>query len=383
MKKQRSTADDHERLMDAVGLLAGGIAHEFNNLLTAIQGYVDLLDDKSEANASREADLNEIRLATRRAAALTRQLLAFSRKQFLTPTLLRTADVVTAIMPMLTRQRGDGVELKATTSGRGVVLADEGQLEQVLLNLVANARDAIADVGSITIETRDVVLDKSHPAWHPGVAVGPYALIAVTDTGRGMDAETQSRVFEPFFTTKETEGTGLGLATVYGIVKQSNGLITVDSEVGRGTTFAIYLPLHEDPATLDSAAGVHGSAGRILVVEDEKMVRELVSRTLDRAGYTVIATGNPLEALAIANREPAPLDLLITDVILPEMQGPALAEELQRRQPGCRILYMSGYTANALVREGEHGRAMEFLQKPFSLDALRNKVREILQSRQQ
>jgi len=377
-------SNDESRLLDTIGQLAGGIAHEFNNLLTAIQGYTDLLDDSSEGEAGKQAHLNEIRLATRRAAAVTRQLLAFSRKQFLAPRAVRTADVVAGITPMLTRLIGETIDLKTTASGRGVVMADEGQLEQVLVNLVVNARDAMPHGGSVAIETSDVVLDDSHAARHPGVPAGRYAMISVSDTGCGMDKETERRAFEPFFTTKSTgHGTGLGLATVYGIVKQSNGHISIVSEVGRGTTFKILLPVGAGTAYVDdppaaARAPSKGGAERILIVEDEDMVREFVSRTLRRAGYSVIAASNPVDALAIADREPMAIDLLVTDIVLPDMKGPALANELRRRRPDCRVLYMSGYTADVIVRQGWHDGKMEFLQKPFSLETLRSRVREVL-----
>jgi CheY-like chemotaxis protein/histone H3/H4 len=380
MKERPPAANDEHRLLDAIGLLAGGIAHEFNNLLAAIQGYTDLLDDTNESNVTRRADLDEIRLATRRAATLTRQLLAFSRKQLLTPKLLRTSDVLEAIGPILRRLVGDRIELEVITDGRDTVMADQGQLEQALVNLVANARDAIDRDGRITIETRDVLLTGDGEG-SAGVPPGHYAVITVSDTGCGMDQETQTRIFEPFFTTKPRDrGTGLGLAIVYGIVKQSNGHVSVDSEIGRGTTFRIYLPLYTGAAGTEGIpepANMRAGSERILVVDDEEKVREFVNRALLRVGYTVLVAATPQAALEIAERESTSIDLLLTDVLLPEMKGPALAHEVRLKQPACRVLYMSGYTANAVTREGED-RDADFLQKPFSLDTLRTKVREVL-----
>jgi PAS domain S-box-containing protein len=375
----------HSQKMDAIGQLAGGVAHDFNNLLTAIQGYADLLADKIVGEDDKQADLNEIRLAARRAATLTRQLLAFSRKQHLNPKTLRVADVVAGIVPMLNRLVGETIDLKTTASGRGVVVADEGQLEQILVNLIVNARDAMPHGGQISIETSDALLDDEYAAHHPGIAAGRYVLLAVSDTGSGMDPRTRERIFEPFFSTKpKDQGTGLGLATVYGIVKQTGGHIRVYSELGAGTTLKIYLPLSgEIVETSDAAPRIVPAGGteRILLVEDEEMVREYVHRMLKRKGYTVLVASMPSEALAIAQREAVPINLLLTDVVMPQMNGPVLASELRRWQPGCRVLYMSGYTANAILRQGWHEGEIDFLQKPFTQDALGSKVREILDRR--
>jgi PAS domain S-box-containing protein len=375
----------HSQKMDAIGQLAGGVAHDFNNLLTAIQGYADLLADKIVGEDDKQADLAEIRLAARRAATLTRQLLAFSRKQHLNPKTLRVADVVAGIVPMLNRLVGETIDLKTTASGRGVVVADEGQLEQILVNLIVNARDAMPHGGQISIETSDALLDGEYAAHHPGITAGRYVLLAVTDTGSGMDQRIRERIFEPFFSTKpKDQGTGLGLATVYGIVKQTGGHIRVYSELGVGTTLKIYLPLSgELVATSDAAPRIVPAGGteRILLVEDEEMVREYVHRMLKRKGYTVLVAPTPSDALAIAQREAAPINLLLTDVVMPHMNGPMLASELRRWQPGCRVLYMSGYTANAILRQGWHEGEIDFLQKPFTQDALGTKVREILDRR--
>jgi two-component system, cell cycle sensor histidine kinase and response regulator CckA len=372
----------HSQKMDAIGQLAGGVAHDFNNLLTAIQGYADLLADKIVGENDKEADLNEIRIAARRAATLTRQLLAFSRKQHLNPKTLRVADVVAGIVPMLTRLVGETIELKTMTSGRGVVVADEGQLEQVLVNLIVNARDAMPRGGRITIETSDAALDHDHASHHPGMAAGRYVMLAVSDTGCGMDQRTRERIFEPFFSTKpKDQGTGLGLATVYGIVKQTGGHIRVYSETGLGTTLRIYLPLSGELVATNTASPRIVPAGgteRILLVEDEEMVRQYVHRMLRRKGYSVMVAATPKEALVIAEGQSAPIDLLLTDVVLPGMNGPALASELRRTQPACRVLYMSGYTANAMLDQGWHEGEIDFLQKPFTQDALGGKVREIL-----
>lgn len=311
--------------MEAVGQLAGGIAHDFNNLLTVIHGYAELLADSlSEADLHR-ADVNEITRAAERAATLTRQLLAFSRKQILAPRVLRLGDVVAELAPML-RRLIKAIDLKTITTESGQVKVNAGQLEQVLMNLAVNARDAMPTGGRLTIETADVSLDERDALHHPSARPGPHVVLAVSDTGHGMDAATQARVFEPFFTTKpQGQGTGLGLATVYGIVKQSGGHIWVDSEVGRGTTFKVYLPRTEEPAQAVQARAVAVSNLRgtetVLLIEDEGMVRNFVEKVLSRRGYTVHAFGDPGRAIEFVRSHRATIHLIRSDVVLPGTNG--------------------------------------------------------------
>jgi len=369
--------------MDAVGQLAGGIAHDFNNLLTAIQGYATLLSDSFQIGDGRRNDVREINRAAERAAELTRQLLAFSRKQMFELRVLTVSAVVDEMAPMLRRLVDETIEVTTTSRARGRVKADPAQLQQVLLNLVMNARDAMAGGrGRITVETSDLTLDGTYAQHHAATPAGPYVMLAVSDTGHGMDAATQARIFEPFFTTKpQGRGTGLGLATVYGIVKQSGGHVWVYSEVGCGTTFKIYLPATGEIAEVPSEGGSPvppHSAARVLLLEDEDGVRRLVTKVLERRGYVVHATGDPAEALALAERRDVKIDLLLTDVVLPGMSGRAVADAVETLQPACRILFMSGYTDDAVVRHGVLHAEARFLQKPFRADALVQKVAEAL-----
>ncbi len=371
--------------MEAVGQLAGGIAHDFNNLLTAILGYADLLATDAGKESPLSESIGEIRKAGERAASLTRQLLAFSRRQVLEPKVLDLNELVENLQRMLRRLIGEDIELvTALDPDVGRVRADAGQTEQVVMNLAINARDAMPKGGTLTIETKDVQLDEAYAREH--LVVGPagsYVMLAVSDTGVGMSAETKSHIFEPFFTTKgKGKGTGLGLATVYGIVKQSGGYIWVYSEPGRGTTFKIYLPRVEGAAR---AAGTRRPSKRptagsetVLLVEDEQSVRSLARRILQSNGYTVIEASGPEQALEATRHHEGPIHLLLTDVVMPEMSGPELASRLAKRQPDLKVLFMSGYTDDAIVRQGLVAEGGHFLQKPFAPEGLALKVREVL-----
>jgi two-component system, cell cycle sensor histidine kinase and response regulator CckA len=370
--------------MDAIGRLAGGVAHDFNNLLTVILGYSDVLLQGLEPGLLHEAT-QEVRQAGERAAALTRQLLAFSRKQTLVPEVLDLGDVVSGLSTMVVRLIGEDVKVSVVVSpGLGRVKADRGQLEQVVVNLAVNARDAMPKGGSLIFELQNVELDDAYAATHAEVKPGPYVLLAISDTGTGMNAETQKRVFEPFFTTKETgKGTGLGLSTVHGIVHQSGGAIDVYSEPGQGTTFKVYLPRFADEAAVRRPVSGDHPAQRaafetVLVVEDEAAIRQLTRLILQKAGYTVLLAESPVAAERIAGSHPGPIHLVLTDVVMPGMRGPELAERLLRLRPDLRVLYMSGYTDDAIAHHGLLDAGTEFLQKPFTPLRLTQKVREVL-----
>ena len=385
--ERRSLEDQlrQSQKMEAVGQLAGGIAHDFNNLLTAIQGYAGLLAESLPVTDERYADVEEIQRAAERAAGLTRQLLAYSRKQILAVRVLHVGDVVGELVPMLRRLLGEAVDLQTTIANRGLVKSDPGQLQQILVNLAVNAHDAMKDGGRLIIHTADVVLDDDFARRHPSVRPGPHVTIAVSDTGHGMDASTQKRIFEPFFTTKPMgRGTGLGLATVYGIVKQSDGSIWVESEVGRGTTFTIYLPRTDEPEAQDRPASAGARALRgaesVLLVEDEDMVREFAVRILRKRGYAVHAVAGPTQALEYAETTAGPIDLIFTDVVLPTMSGCAMVRQLQLRRPETRVLYMSGYTDREIIDQSELDAGVRFLQKPFTADALAQTMRDVLDS---
>jgi len=372
--------------MEAVGLLAGGVAHDFNNVLTAIAGYAELLREDLPGDDARRGDLEEILRATDRAAALTRQLLAFSRRQVLAPRVLDLNTVVASVDNMLRRLIGADVALRtALASDLGAVRADPGQLEQVIMNLVVNARDAMPRGGKLTIETANAELDESYALEHPAVVAGPFVMLAVSDSGVGMDAATQARIFEPFFTTKEKgKGTGLGLATVYGIVKQSGGNIWLYSEPGRGTTFKIYLPRVDQPLELPAPTPASRETPRgtetVLLVEDDEAVRTLARKMLASHGYTVLAAPSGADALELAASHAGPIHLLVTDVVLPGMSGRELAARFQSVRPGLKVLYTSGYTDEAIVHHGVLDPGIAFLQKPFTSGALARKVRETLDS---
>ncbi len=370
--------------MEAVGQLAGGVAHDFNNVLTAIAGYAELLREDLPGEDARRGDAEEIIRATERAAALTRQLLAFSRRQVLAPRVLDVNTVVASVDNMLGRLIGADVELKTALAPElGAVRADPGQLEQVIMNLVVNARDAMPRGGKLTIETANAELDESYALEHPAVVAGPYVMLAVSDSGVGMDAATQARIFEPFFTTKEKgKGTGLGLATVYGIVKQSGGNIWLYSEPGRGTTFKIYLPRVDQPVELPAPTPAARETPRgtetVLLVEDDEAVRALARKMLAAHGYTVLAAPSGVDALELAASHAGPIHLLVTDVVLPGISGRELAARFESVRPGLKVLYTSGYTDEAVVHHGVLDAGIAFLQKPFSSGSLARKVRETL-----
>ena len=371
--------------MEAVGRLAGGIAHDFNNILTAITGYADLLLEDLGATDPRRQDADEIHKAADRAAGLTRQLLAFSRQQVLQPTVLEVNKLVSDLEKMLRRLLGEDVALTtqlAPTTGR--VKADPGQLEQVIMNLAVNARDAMPNGGKLTLETGNVDLDESYATDHYPARAGPFVMLAVSDTGTGMSEETQAHMFEPFFTTKEKgKGTGLGLATVYGIVKQSGGFIWVYSEVGHGTTFKLYLPRVQELAERASQpAQTPARAARgtetVLVVEDEAPVRSVARQVLERHGYTVLEAPSAEAALDIATRYSGAIHLLLTDVVMPGLNGRELATRLADLRPDARVIFMSGYTDDAVTRHGVLEPGSAYVQKPFTPDAIARKVREVL-----
>jgi len=369
--------------MEAVGHLAGGVAHDFNNLLGVILGYSELLLGNSAVQGTTQHQLLEIKKAGERAANLTRQLLAFSRKQIVEPVVLDLNALVTDMGKLLRRLIGEDIELDTVLVPQlGHVKADPGQMEQVMMNLAVNARDAMPRGGKLTIETANVELDAEYARKHVTVQPGSYVLLAVSDTGVGMDEATLARIFEPFFTTKEAgKGTGLGLATVYGIVKQSGGNIWVYSELGRGTTLKIYLPRVTLPVTAQRAvegAPVPGGNETLLVVEDAEAMRRMTCEFLASRGYTVLEAKDGAEALALAEKHPGPIHMLITDLVMPGMNGRELAQQLCARDPQLRVLYISGYTGDAVVRMGILEGAAAFLQKPFTLHGLASKVREIL-----
>jgi PAS domain S-box-containing protein len=369
--------------LEAVGRLAGGVAHDFNNVLTAIAGYSDLLLEDLDARDPKRQDVEEIRAAAQRAATLTRQLLAFSRKQVLQSRVLDLNAVVQALEKMLQRLIGEDVEL-VFSPGADLrpVRADPGQIEQVILNLAVNARDAMPRGGKLTIETANVELDATYVRDHHGAVPGRYVLLAVSDTGVGMEPETRSHIFEPFFTTKEPgKGTGLGLATVYGIVKQSGGYVWVYSEPGRGATFKIYLPwVDEQVPTQHQVAAVSlvGGSETVLLAEDDPSVRDVVGEVLTQKGYRVLRAPDGQTALDLARGHLGEIQLLVTDMVMPGMAGRELAEAVAARRPGIRVLYMSGYTDDAVVRHGVLEQGMPYIQKPFSAAGLAAKVREIL-----
>jgi two-component system cell cycle sensor histidine kinase/response regulator CckA len=369
--------------MEAVGRLAGGVAHDFNNLLTVITSYSQLLMEDMGTADPRRADLEEIQKAAGGAATLTRQLLAFSRQQVLEPKVIDLDEVVAGAGKMLKRLIGEDIELVTVLApDLGMVKADPGQVEQVIMNLAVNARDAMPDGGQLTIETTNVELGQQYAQEHLPVPPGSYVLFSVSDTGTGMDEATKARLFEPFFTTKEQgKGTGLGLATVYGIVKQSGGFIWVYSELGQGTTLKVYLPRVDEAVTGQTAPAspqsLHGTE-TILIAEDAAPVRSVAREVLRRHGYRVLAAADGPSALELAAAHPGPIDLLITDVIMPEMSGRHLADRLKDLRTTLRVLFVSGYTDDAIVRHGILEPGIAFLQKPFTPESLARKVREVL-----
>jgi len=370
--------------MEAVGRLAGGVAHDFNNLLTVIIGYSQILAEGVPAPSRLKDATMQIRSAADRAAGITRQLLAFSRKSILSPRVIDLNDVMMNIDTMLRRLIGEDIEI-LTVPGRdlGTVKADPGQVEQVIMNLVVNARDAMPSGGKLTLETENAELDEAYARDHAPVQPGRYVMLAVSDTGIGMTADTQAHIFEPFFTTKEVgKGTGLGLSTVYGIVKQSGGYVWVYSEPNQGTTFKVYFPRIDQPVegvgVEKKPAGVRRGTETILLVEDDEQLRQLVVSVLGESGYKVLAAAGTAEGLALCRSNHNDIRLLVTDVILPGMNGRQLAEQVKQISPRTRVLYISGYTSNAIVHYGVLDPGLWFLPKPFSLSALVVKVREVL-----
>ena len=383
-RKQLEEQFHQAQKMEAVGRLAGGVAHDFNNLLTAILGSADLVLDSLPPGVPAREEVEEIQKAALRAADLTRQLLAFSRQQVIAPVVLNPNDVVANMDKLLRRLLGEDVELRAALApDLAAVKADPSQLEQVVLNLAVNARDAMPNGGRLTIETQNVELDQEYVQGHLSAQPGAYVMLAVSDTGVGMDAATQARIFEPFFTTKEKgKGTGLGLATVYGIVKQSGGWIWVYSEPGHGTTFKVYFPRALEAAAPvapgpASPVSVRGSE-TVLVVEDEEVIRKLVRKVLTANGYTVLVAANGRDAEQVAGQHDGAIHLLVTDVVMPGMNGREVAQRLAGTRAGIKVLYLSGYTDDAIVHHGVLEPGVAFLQKPFTPAVLGRKVREVL-----
>jgi len=390
-KKQRDAENEslqsqlHQaQKMEAVGRLAGGVAHDFNNMLGIIIGHTDMILEEMGPEHPFYADLLEIKKAAARSADLTRQLLAFARKQTVAPKVIDLNKTVEGMLKMLQRLIGEDIDMEwIPAENAWPVKIDPGQIDQILVNLCVNARDAIADVGKVTIETGNIVFDEDYCKVHNGFVPGEYTMLAVSDNGCGMDSVTLSHAFEPFFTTKEPgKGTGLGLATVYGVVKQNDGFINVYSEPGQGTTFKIYLPRYKAKAAPLSEKGSDISSGRghetILLVEDEPAILRMATMMLGREGYTVLGAGTPGEAVRLATEHPGDIHLLITDVVMPEMNGRDLAKNILSLYPGLKCLFMSGYTANVIAHHGILDEGVQFIQKPFSKQALTAKVRELL-----
>jgi PAS domain S-box-containing protein len=383
--RERKDLEEQVRLsqrMESVGRLAGGIAHDFNNLLTVIMSQVDFLAEASHDHGDSD-ELGQIRIAAQRAAELTRQLLAFARRQIVEPKVFDLNELVARVDRLFRRALGDDVLLTVVPApGLGSIRADPGQIEQVLINLVVNARDAMESGGSLTIETANVNLGAEYAATHPGVLPGLYVMLGVSDTGVGMSAATMAHIFEPFFTTKGPgKGTGLGLATCYGIVKQNGGSVFVYSELGKGTTFKVYLPRVSDSPTLGAPTVTKLAASgseTILLVEDDEMVRGVAVRILRGKGYAVHETGDPFNALRLFDAISPPVALLVVDVVMAGMSGKDLAERLRARRPELRVLYTSGYTENTIVHHGIVDAGVNFLAKPYVPEELAQRVREAL-----
>jgi len=381
----RLEAQVHEaQKMESIGRLAGGVAHDFNNMLSIILGYGETVLDRLDASDPLRRDVREILDAGKRSAALTRQLLAYARKQVITPRVLDLNDTIEDMLKMLRRLIGEDIDL-VWLAGHGLwpVKMDPTQVDQVLANLLVNARDAIAGVGQVTIRTQNLVLDAEHCANHAGAVPGDFVMLAVTDDGCGMDREVLDHLFEPFFTTKEVgKGTGMGLPTVYGIVKQNNGLIDVKSEPGRGTTVAIYLPgIGQKAEEWREAADGEAPRGRgeiVLLVEDEAALLGMLRTMLEGFGYRVLTAGTPEEAIGLAAEPSGEIQLLLTDVVMPQMDGQTLASRLRETRPDLRCLFMSGYTADIIAKRGVVEKNVHFIQKPFTLNELAREVREAL-----
>jgi signal transduction histidine kinase/ActR/RegA family two-component response regulator len=370
--------------MDAVGRLAGGVAHDFNNILTVIRGCSEFLLSRIEDQDPLHQDVVSVLKASEQAACLTRQLLAFSRKQVLQPKVFDLNSTVSTMDKMFRRIIGQHIELNTILGSETMpVKADPGQLEQVIMNLVINARDAMPHGGRLSLETAKIFLDEGYCRLHPDVIPGPYVLLAISDTGMGMDPDTQARIFEPFFTTKEKEkGTGLGLATVHGIIRQSEGFIWVYSEPGGGTTFKIYLPEAQEKVEEQGMASAPSASWQgqetVLVVEDEELVRRVARRILQHYGYTILEANTGKEALSIGEQYPGPIHLLLTDVMMPEMDGKELVNHWKDQHPETKVIFTSGYTENAIVHNGTLESNIHFIQKPYRPDALARMVREVL-----
>jgi nitrogen-specific signal transduction histidine kinase/ActR/RegA family two-component response regulator len=370
--------------VEAIGQLAGGIAHDFNNLVGIIIGYSEIFEERLGLDDPLRPKAEQIKKAGRRAASLTRQLLAFSRQQALEPRVLDLNAVIADTLKMLRRLIDENVELVAVPEpALGRVSADQGQIEQIIMNLTVNARDAMPRGGKLTISTGNAEMDDAFVRLHPGAIPGSYVVLSVSDTGCGMDLETQTHIFEPFFTTKgEGKGTGLGLATVYGVVKQSGGYISVKSEPGIGSTFRIYLPRIQEPVA--SAAPVDGGEKKahgcetVLLVEDAHVLRELARELLEAGGYTVLEAANGADAISLAEKHPGPIHLLLSDVVMPGMNGPELAGKIIGARPDTKVLYMSGYTGDALPVQELLNSGAALLHKPFTGLSLATKVREVL-----
>jgi signal transduction histidine kinase/CheY-like chemotaxis protein len=370
--------------MESIGRLAGGVAHDFNNMLGVIIGYTEMAINKVEPSQPLHAHLLAIKKAAERSADLTRQLLAFARKQTVEPKVLELNETVESMLKLLRKLIGENIELSwMPHAGLWLVKIDPAQIDQILANLCVNARDAIAGEGKLTIATRNVTMNEAYCTTHVDCTPGEYVLLTVNDTGCGMDKETVSQIFEPFFTTKETgKGTGLGLATVYGIIKQNHGHITVYSEPGQGTTFKVFLPRHlgelEQTAALEDAEPQRSQGEVVLMVEDDAAILAMCRNMLEGLGYKVLAANSPAEALRIAETHSGVIQLLLTDVIMPEMNGQVLAERLKAARPGLRVLFMSGYTADIIADHGVLDTEVHFIEKPFNLQKLSAKIRLVL-----
>jgi two-component system cell cycle sensor histidine kinase/response regulator CckA len=370
--------------MEAVGRLAGGVAHDFNNMLTVIAGYNRMILDELSTLDPLRGYAEEILKAADRAGALTNQLLAFSRRQIMQPRVINLNAVIGHTEKMLCRLIGEDIQLvMSLDEGAGNIKADPNHIEQAIVNLAVNARDAMPSGGRITIETSNVQVDETYVKTHMGVKPGEFVMVAVSDTGHGMDSATRQKIFEPFFTTKQQrKGTGLGLATVYGMVKQSGGDIWVYSEPGQGSTFKLYFPRVAEPVSTgsvaESALSRQVCSETVMLVEDEAQVRELTERMLKQLGYSVLTAAHGDEAIELSRAHPGEVSLLVTDVVMPNMSGKLVADALVASRPGLKVLYLSGYTENTVVDHGVLDSNVNFLAKPFSRETLARKVREIL-----
>ena len=371
--------------MEAIGQLAGGVAHDFNNLLGVISGYSELLSRELPAGSRERKRSEEIKKAADRAAALTRQLLAFGRRQVLQPKVLDLNEVVGEVEKMIRRLINESIQIVTVAPDKlGKVRADAGQIEQVLMNLAINARDAMPSGGRLVIETANVDLDEAYVRANPESIAGSYVMLSVSDTGHGMDASTMGHIFEPFFTTKEEgKGTGLGLATVYGIVRQSGGTLTVESALGRGSIFKVYLPRVDADVAVEAhgpVAPAPGGMETILLVEDAEALRLLIRELLENAGYKVLDAEAPDKALAIVEATPGPIHLVLTDMVMPRMSGQDLAKRILTVKPEARVVFMSGYSNQAVAEQGTLVPGSLFLQKPFTMEALMGTIRQALDS---